>query len=154
MSRIVYRMVRQKYANDLSGTGSALYGGRWNPKGTYVLYVSVTASLAMLEWLVNATEADSEELFCIIKLELPDAPVIKYDVEALPKNWRDYPPPSYLQSLGLKFVTDNAYFAMEVPSVILPMENNIILNTRHPAFSNVKIISQELLQLDQCIINR
>jgi RES domain-containing protein len=141
-------MVRAKYADDLSGTGSALYGGRWNPRGVYVLYASVAASLAMLEWLVNATEADSEESYCMLKLSIPESPVLKYALDALPSNWRNYPPPDYLQSLGLELVTDNQFLAMEVPSVVLPMENNLIINTRHPAFSDIKVIGKEILQLD------
>ena len=154
MSRFVYRMVREKYANDLSGTGSALYGGRWNPKGVYVLYASMAASLALLEWLVNATEADSEEHYYMLKLSLPDAPVLKYDLDSLPSNWRSYPPPEFLQSLGSKLVSDNQFLALEVPSVVLPMENNLIINTRHPAFSEIKIIRKEFLLLDDRMFGR
>jgi RES domain-containing protein len=50
---IVYRIARANYIRDLSGIGSRLYGGRWNRKGTGIIYTSETRALATLEYLVH-----------------------------------------------------------------------------------------------------
>jgi RES domain-containing protein len=41
---IVYRLAKAKYSNDLSGKGAEKTGGRWNSKGTALLYTSESQS--------------------------------------------------------------------------------------------------------------
>jgi len=53
---IVYRSSIPKYATEadlLTGAGSRLNGGRWNPKGIAVVYVSLTPETAMSETLAH-----------------------------------------------------------------------------------------------------
>src|SRR6266540_4232279 len=55
---LVYRLVRKKYtkrADLLAGEGAALVGGRWNEKGTRLVYASSHVSLVTLEALVHAS---------------------------------------------------------------------------------------------------
>jgi RES domain-containing protein len=48
----VYRLCSARYSpND--GAGAAQYGGRWNSKGTPVIYASSNPSLATLEVIVH-----------------------------------------------------------------------------------------------------
>ena len=50
---MAYRIVDEKFKDDLSGDGAKLYGGRWNPKGSPLLYCSEHISLCMLENMVR-----------------------------------------------------------------------------------------------------
>ena len=50
---IVYRITGNKYADDLSGTGAAMHGGRWNKKGSPVLYTGENKEIALLETIVH-----------------------------------------------------------------------------------------------------
>ncbi|MCA9448346.1 MAG: RES family NAD+ phosphorylase, partial [Candidatus Omnitrophica bacterium] len=51
----VFRVAREAYKTDLSGTGARINGGRWNSPGKAVLYTSENRSLAILETLVHIT---------------------------------------------------------------------------------------------------
>jgi RES domain-containing protein len=53
---LVYRISGQRFANDLSGTGARLNGGRWNSVGLSLLYAASYRSLALLEILVHTTK--------------------------------------------------------------------------------------------------
>ena len=48
-----YRLSRGKYANDISGIGARLNGGRWNSRGKNALYCAENISLAKLEVAVH-----------------------------------------------------------------------------------------------------
>ena len=53
---LVYRITGKKYADDLTGTGAAMFGGRWNKKGTPVLYTGESKDIALLETIVDQPE--------------------------------------------------------------------------------------------------
>jgi len=143
--RKVYRMASEQFIRNLSGAGSAKYGGRWNPKGSYVLYTAATASLAMLEWLAHARDRDMDDVYCIATILLPEGPLQKFSPDQLPDNWKDFPPPPNLQQFGADMIASAQWLGMEMPSVLLSIDYNIILNVHHPLF-------QQLVIEDICVI--
>jgi len=46
-------------AHDLSGKGAEQTGGRWNRKGTPLIYTSVSRALACLETVVHLSSGDA-----------------------------------------------------------------------------------------------
>lgn len=68
----VYRLARQKYVDDLSGTGAALFGYRWNSKGVKMVYTAQSRALAMAEVAVHLSLISLPEDYMMITLELPD----------------------------------------------------------------------------------
>ena len=150
--RKVYRMARRKYAQDLSGTGAALFGARWNAKGTYVLYTESSAALAMLEWVAHAHDPDADELYCMVTLSVPDEKVWKIGVPDLPGIWRSSPPPDALKEFGKSLVENKDLFAMEVPSVLMPPDHNLVLDIGHPLFKKVQILDVLELELDKRLL--
>ena len=72
----VFRICKCNFVDDLSGTGAALYGGRWNSKGIYILYTAATASLALLETIVH-TSTIPKEAFCILELDIPENNILE-----------------------------------------------------------------------------
>lgn len=143
----VYRITSKKHAGDLSGTGAAIYNGRWNKKGTPVLYTGESIDIALLETIVHTPPTLLPALDLLI-LEIPDDSIEMILAKDLPGNWKDYPAPSILAEIGERWVTENNKLALKVPSSIIPTSSNYILNARHTEYYKVKIISREDFYFD------
>jgi RES domain-containing protein len=73
----VFRTVKsEKRADDLSGIGAFRSGGRWNDKGTYVLYTSENSSLAFLENLVHFDVEETPGDLYIMEIKVHDEKLI------------------------------------------------------------------------------
>ena len=94
---IVYRIAKKEYIEDLSGNGAKRSGGRWNPKGTPVLYCASTSPLAILEKLVSIDMDLLPDDLYTSALEIPKSKILKISEEELPKNWNHYPSPDVLK---------------------------------------------------------
>lgn len=139
---IVYRLGRKEYARDLSGEGSRLYGGRWNHIGTPCIYTSITASLSLCEYLVNLPSNLLPIDLVIIQLEI-DADLIEaINEKDLPKNWKAIPTPTSNQDFGDKLLSNRNLIGFSIPSVIIPIERNIILNPLSKGFEMEVSIKQ------------
>ena len=144
---VVYRIAGKKYADDLSGTGAALYGGRWNKKGTAMLYTGENPALALLEVVVHTPPALVPKLD-ILTLEIPDDSITVLNQNALLDNWADYPAPTVLSEIGEAWVRQADAVALRVPSCVIHAMHNYLLNPRHPDYSKVKLLSQEDFHFD------
>jgi RES domain-containing protein len=139
--KVLYRISRAKYAGDLSGEGSRLGGGRWNHKGTAVLYTTENRSLAALEALVHMSSPDFLIGRKMVSLAIPETIVPKeIDPLSLPKDWRKYPPPFALADIGTTWAARRESLLLRVPSAVVPQEYNILINPSHPEMEHVKII--------------
>ena len=87
----VYRICTAKYpAND--GEGARRAGGRWNHKGTAMLYCGATASLCALEVLAPSAMLPTDMI--VVQARIPNSLSIKTVEESdLPPNWNS-PMPS------------------------------------------------------------
>lgn len=144
---LVYRITGKKYSDDLSGTGAAIYGGRWNKKGTPVLYTGESKEIALLETIVHIPPLLIPDLD-IITLEIPDDSISTVPIKDLPKNWKSYPAPIILSEIGESWVKEGKTIAMKVPSCIIHTAHNLILNCRHPEFLRVRLIDKQNFEFD------
>jgi RES domain-containing protein len=144
---LVYRITGKKYAHDLSGTGAALFGGRWNRKGTPVLYTGENREIALLETVVHTPPLLIPALD-LLMLEIPDDSITELTENELPKNWQNYPAPAILAELGENWVQAGKTIALKVPSCIIPAAHNYILNCRHPEYARVKLIERTDFRFD------
>jgi RES domain-containing protein len=149
----VYRISRCRYIDDLSGTGAAMYPGRWNNKGTYVLYTAATPSLALLESVVHMSNIPVTD-YCMVTLEVPDENIAELQEKNLPENWRQHPPPDALKVIGDSFVRNNKALALKLPSAIMPEDFNVLLNPNHTTFKKVKVIDKRDVFVDERLIKR
>lgn len=146
---ILYRLAKEKYIRDLSGEGARLYGGRWNKKGTAMLYTSEHCSLSLLELIVHTPHHLLPDEMSLLKLFVPDElPITTISRQKLPANWHQYPAPSPLADIGTKWINQRETVGLKVPSVLVPDEWNILLNPGSKNYSKIAIQSVESLQLD------
>lgn len=149
---VLFRIVKCCYADDLSGTGARLYGGRWNSEGKPALYLASSRSLAVLEVLVHLPPLMIPDDYCLTEIEVPEDSVTAIKITDLPPNWTDISPPVELKQTGDEFLKKQAYLLMKVPSSIVPMEFNYLLNTRHSEIKKVKVIVKEPFSFDQRLV--
>ncbi|MBO0936852.1 RES family NAD+ phosphorylase [Fibrella sp. HMF5335] len=150
----VYRINKEPWHTDpLSVVGSHKFGGRWNPKGTGILYTSRTPELALLETLVHLPPITLAELpqlwLSTIRLpdDVPDA-VFWLDPTLMPAHWKSSSTLADTPFILNEWIQQPFCLALGVPSVILNMSYNLLLNPLHPAFAHVKVMSQVAIQID------
>jgi RES domain-containing protein len=138
---LVYRIAKMKErAHDISGKGAFLYGGRWNSAGTFMLYTSMNASLAMLELLVHADESEIPPQMFIAQIEIAqDAPIFEFPDQQLPNAWRE-PGNLQLKTLGDRLMTEKNFLGLKVRSAVLPSEWNILLNPLYPGYADLVVV--------------
>jgi RES domain-containing protein len=148
----VFRLTTAKYANDLSGTGARLHGGRWNQKGDAVLYTSGSRALAMVEVLVHLTNAFLPLNYQLITIYIPDDSILAFPLKSLPKDWKSIEPNESTKKIVAKWLVENEYLALKVPSVVVEGEHNYLLNPLHADFLKVKVLKVESFSFDDRLI--
>jgi RES domain-containing protein len=144
----VWRLCRKKHSA-FDGEGARAAGGRWNRRGTAVVYTSATLSLAVLEYFVNLPADAAPPDLVAVFAELPaDIPMASLDLSDLPRGWRKYPAPDALADLGTRWVAEGKTTILAVPSAVVPHEKNYLLNPAHPRFREITLGKPEPLSLD------
>ena len=147
-----FRLSREKYAASLSGKGAALKGARWNSVGVEMIYTASNRSLAMAEVAVHLTLATLPDDFVMLTIYLPnDISIQKLTPADLPIDWNKFPHPNSTQNVGDKFIAENKYCVLEIPSVVTQGDFNLLINPYHSEFSKVKIIVQAKFPFDERI---
>jgi RES domain-containing protein len=145
----LFRITREEYADDLTSAGAKKYGGRWNRPGLAALYTSEARSLALLELLVHFNSISAlRQNYVFITFEIEKEEIITVEDIELPVNLISFNNERLWQITDDYFLEKNT-LALRVPSVIIPMEYNVILNPNHPDLKNVRRIRQESAILDK-----
>jgi len=132
-----WRIVKAKHAaTAFFGEGAATTGGRWNSRGIPVVYASSTQALAVLESLVHLNPPVPFK-YVAFRIEFDDALVATPG--ALPEDWTLEPPGPASKSIGDAWVRTSQSAVLAVPSAIIPMESNYLLNPAHPDFKKISI---------------
>jgi RES domain-containing protein len=149
----VYRIARAQYINDLSGIGAKIYGGRWNLKGTSMIYTSENRALSTVEYLVHVPLSMMPADLSLATLQMPDEIAPKeFLTSKLPRNWREYPAPFRLAELGTDWATKNESLLLRVPSAVVEHEFNILINPLHPDMKQVSILHLENYPFDKRLL--
>ena len=154
MTISAWRIFKSKHRNTaFSGDGARLYGGRWNSRGTAVVYLAESISLAALEMLVHLDNHQVLAHYLVAEVQIDEHMVIEITFDRLPQNWRESPPPSELQSLGDAWVDANESAVLCLPSSVIENESLYVLNPNHPDYGTINILEQSTFQFDPRLLD-
>jgi RES domain-containing protein len=133
------------------GLGAFNVGGRWNRPGRYAIYAAENLSLALLEILVHAPDPEQRKR-ARVRFHLSIAPeaIEEIFLDRLPRTFGPTTPFTLTQDIGDPWLEARKFVALKVPSAIVPVEFNYVLNPLHPDFSSaVKWEKPAALILDE-----
>jgi RES domain-containing protein len=136
---VVWRLTRRPYA-DLSGRGGELADGRWHTRGRPIVYCAASAALALLEARVHL-DLPLELLpddYVLMKIDAPEELALRTIGPAdLPAGWRSRE--DLCRRIGDAWLAAAAAPLLSVPSVIVEVERNILLNPRHDQAARISV---------------
>ena len=146
----VWRIGPKKYAAQcLAGIGGLHVSGRWHHRGHPIIYTSATPSLAALEILVHIDPALAPPDLQLVEIDVPDTLAIEVcDPTGLAPDWQTYPAPTALPDFGTAWLEASRTPVLDVPSAVLAIERNYILNPRHPDARAVQIVEIQTFAFD------
>ncbi len=103
-----------------------------------VVYCSETSSLAMLEMLARIEDISDSPTFRILDVTIPDDDVVELPAVEATRNG---------QQAGAAALNEHLAFA--VPSVVNPLERNIVINPLHRRFGALKPGEIRTFRFDQ-----
>jgi RES domain-containing protein len=152
VSTTAWRITKRKHLKDaFTGSGARKYGGRWNSPGTPIVYTSETQSLAVLEMLVHLELPDLLQRYVLIPVTIDETLIEKLDRSQLPRQWQAAPPIE-LRAIGDEWASRNTSVALQVPSALVPAEDNLLLNPAHANFTKLTIGDPVSFAFDQRLV--
>jgi RES domain-containing protein len=143
---IVFRITTIKYADRIQASGVS---ARWNKAGQKVIYTSESRSLACLENIVHRSTERLEGIYKTLVIDIPDHLKINtMEEKSLPIGWNNIDQYHICQAIGSKWFSSGETAILKVPSVLVPRENNFILNTLHPDFKSIRLTGTEEFYFD------
>ena len=133
-----YRLSRSLYPN-YDGEGARRAGGRWNSRGTRVLYLSENRALCVLEVLVHLTSMLPDK-YVLGQADIPgDLFYESIDESSLPPTWNalSVSEQAWTRQIGDTWVARQSSAILLVPSVVVG-EKNVLCNPEHPDFARIR----------------
>jgi RES domain-containing protein len=146
LSRIAYRIgtdTSDYEADDLSGKGAAITGGRWNEPGAAVVYAAEGRSLACLETLVHLAAGGLPFNRYLVEISIPDPVWVAAQREtpvSLPVGWDAEPSSRTSISFGTAWLRRGHSAVLVLPSVIVPEEYCVLVNPAHPDSASISAV--------------
>jgi RES domain-containing protein len=116
------------------GTGSTFYPGRWNTATGRVIYSSEHYSTALLEKLVHSNTGKIPRNQQWIEITIPAGTTYEIVTTYSLPNWTDA---TVSQNFGDRWLREKRSCILFVPSIVAPLDNNILINEFHPQFPDL-----------------
>lgn len=122
-----------------------------------MVYSSPHLSLAVLEALVHVEVSDLPDTLVVCEIQFPDGELGTLDTAALDPKWDPdalfetasiFPSLPRTRAFGDDWVAGMRVLALAVPSAIIPIERNVLLNPGHPRAASLQIIRKAPFRFD------
>jgi RES domain-containing protein len=139
-----WRLVRRHHIADaFSGIGCDFADGRWHTKGNRLVYASESLSTAMLELLAHGESFTSlQQKFVAFSFSVSGEHPVEWSAAALEERtplWRSPVPVSFTQQSGDRWILTRSTLLLRVPSAVVPVYHNLLINPAHAHFSKLNI---------------
>lgn len=146
---ILWRLTKRQYA-DLSGKGGELFDARWHTRGRPVVYLAATPALALLEVRVHLelSPGSIPDDYVLMKVNAPaDVECRTVRLEDLPHDWQERE--ELCRPFGDSWLEGVGSALLRVPSAIIEVEHNVLLNPQHPDAARARIEGIKPFKWDQ-----
>ena len=117
------------------GTGSMMFPGRWNTSKCRVIYAAEHYSTALLEKLVHSNTGKIPKNQQWIEITAPAGTTYEVVTTYSSLDWKDS---DITKEFGDKWLEEKRSCILFVPSIVAPLDNNILINEFHPEFGNLE----------------
>lgn len=128
---LLYRIGATKYANDITGEGARLNGGRWNHVGIPCIYAGASRAIVLLEYSAHVSIHNIKRALSFTIFSVPDDSITELKIADLPGNWQAFPHSREARDLGSKLLIKNKSLLIKVPSAIINEEYIYLINPKH-----------------------
>ena len=135
-----------------SGGGAYRQGGRWNSPGRAVVYMSESLSLSVLEPLVHMVKIHMMSGHKCICVDIPEDMITTLAENGLPVDWKAVPAPQSTKQIGDHWFDTRTSPVLKVPSTVIPLEHNFVLNPSHPEFHTLQVGKIKDFEIDKRLI--
>jgi len=132
-----YRIVSKNYP-PFDGTGTHRWGSRWIGPGRWVVHTAETYALAILENLVHWQRSSLPPTLVRVEARVPDSlEQEELPYSAMPKGRPDdY---AAFREIGDDWYDRGETAVLWVPSVVSPVERNVLFNQTHEDFKRIRV---------------
>jgi RES domain-containing protein len=111
-----------------------------------MVYLAASLALAVLETRVHLEVTATEQPYVALEAELPDE-YVEQLAEPLPERWRE--DLELTRRLGGAWLEAGSSPVLAVPSAIIPVEFNYLLNPLHPKAQEVRVVRSVDFEWDE-----
>lgn len=145
----VWRICRREYKESaFTGEGAKHFGGRFNSEGVAAVYTSGSFSLSLLEILVQTNDRSYLRHCVIFSADIPASLIDIPNRTDFPDGWDQIPYGQVSQHFGDNWLTSNTNPVLRIPSVVVPIEFNYVLNPNHPDFERIHVSESGETEID------
>jgi RES domain-containing protein len=140
MTTTAWRFVKAKYQDKaFEGEGARIHPGRWNTATAPIVYAAGAISLGILELLTYINDTSLLPSYLLFRADISNRLIVTLQDADLPADWRTVPAPASTKMIGDAWFLHSRSAVLCIPSAVIPLERNYLINPAHPQFGEIKV---------------